>query len=258
MNRIFIIILLFLSQVVTSQTTKRSYDTGEWLSFRVHYGFVTAGYATLEVDQATLNGKEVFHVKGEGRTTGLSRFFFKVEDIYQSYIDKDKDVPYRFIRKINEGGHTKDIQIDFNHGTKKALVNNKKHKEKATVSFPENVQDMVSAFYYLRNNLDVNDLKKNDEIGMDMFFDKENYKFKLKFLGKEIIKTDFGKVSCLVFRPYVQSGRVFKEKESLTVWVSDDDNRIPLLIKADLAVGSLKASLSEFKGLSHSFKIHVD
>jgi len=254
----FFLILLFFSQVVISQTTKKSYDTGEWLNFRVHYGFVTAGYATLEVDQAYINGKEVFHIKGEGKTTGLSRFFFKVEDIYQSYIDKEKDIPYRFIRKIDEGGHTKDIQIDFDHDSQKALVNNKKHKEKSTVSFPENVQDMVSAFYYLRNNLDVNNLKNNDEIDMDMFFDKENYKFKLKFLGREILKTEFGKVPCLIFRPYVQSGRVFKEKESLTVWVSDDDNKIPLLIKADLAVGSLKASLTEFKGLNHSFKIHVD
>ncbi|MBV1922702.1 MAG: DUF3108 domain-containing protein [Flavobacteriaceae bacterium] len=257
MNRIIIIILL-LSQAVVSQSTKKSYDTGEWLNFRVHYGFVTAGYATLEVDQAVINGKEVFHVKGEGKTTGLSRFFFKVEDIYQSYIDKEKDIPYRFIRKIDEGGHTKDIQIDFDHDTNQALVNNKKHNEKSSISFPKDVQDMVSAFYYLRNNLDVENLKDNDEIGMNMFFDKENYKFKLKFLGREVLKTEFGKVPCLIFRPYVQSGRVFKEKESLTVWVSDDDNKIPLLIKADLAVGSLKASLTEFKGLSHSFKIHVD
>ena len=257
MNKFFIL-LLFLGQVVFSQTTKKSYDTGEWLNFRVHYGFVTAGYATLEVDNAHINGKEVFHVKGEGKTTGLSRFFFKVEDIYQSYIDKEKDIPYRFIRKINEGGHTKDIQIDFDHGTQKALINNKKHNKKSTVSFPSETQDMVSALYYLRNNLDTSNLSKGDELEMDMFFDKENYKFKLKFLGREVINTAFGKVSCLIFRPYVQSGRVFKEKESLIVWVSDDDNKIPLLIKADLAVGSLKASLTEFKGLSHSFKIQVD
>ena len=117
---------------------------------------------------------------------------------------------------------------------------------------------MVSAFYYLRNNLDATTIEKGDTIDMDMFFDKENYKFRLKFLGREILNTKFGKVPCLVFRPYVQAGRVFKEKESLTVWVTDDDNKMPMLIKADLAVGSLKASLSEFKGLQHSFKILVD
>ena len=167
-------------------------------------------------------------------------------------------MPQRFIRKIDEGGYTKDIQIDFNHKTNNALVYNKKHNTKDLVSFPKDAQDMVSSFYYLRNNLDVSNLKEGDEIKMNMFFDKENYKFKLKFLGREIIRTKFGKVASLVFRPYVQSGRVFKENESLTVWISDDDNKVPLVIKADLAVGSLKATLIEFKGLKHSFKIIVD
>jgi hypothetical protein len=84
-----------------------------------------------------------------------------------------------------------------------------------------------------------------------MFFDEEVYPFKLKFLGKDVIKTPIGKVNSLKFRPIVQSGRVFKEDESLTIWVSDDENKMPLLIKAKLMVGSLKASLIEYKGLKH-------
>jgi hypothetical protein len=256
MKRLIIIFLLCTSLAVSAQ--EKAYGDGEWFKFRVHYGFVTAGYATLEVNNAFLNGKEVHHIKGEGRTIGVSKWFFKVEDYYQSYVDKQKDIPYRFIRKIDEGGHTKDIQIDFNHTTNKALVYNKKHNEKDLVSFPKDAQDMVSSFYYLRNNLDVKNIKEGETIDMDMFFDKENYKFRLKFLGRETLKTSFGKVPCLIFRPYVQAGRVFKEKESLTVWVSDDDNKMPLLIKADLAVGSLKATLIQFKGLKHSFKIIAD
>lgn len=74
-------------------------------------------------------------------------------------------------------------------------------------------------------------------------------------MGREDITTKFGVVSSMIFRPLVQSGRVFKEQESLTVWVSDDDNRLPIRIKADLAVGSLKADLDSFKGLKASFKI---
>lgn len=253
MNKLFT--LLFVCNVLVLTAQKKAYGEGEWFNFRVHYGFLTAGYATLEVENSFINGKEVYHVIGEGRTTGISRWFFKVEDFYQTYIDKEKDIPYRFIRKINEGGYTKDIQIDFDHDTYNALVFNKKNNTKDIVSFPKDAQDMLSALYFLRNNLDIKNLKKGDEFKMNMFFDKKNYKFKLKFLGREIIKTKFGKVSCLIFRPYVQSGRVFKEKESLTVWISDDDNKIPLLIKADLTVGSLKASLIEFKGLKHSFKI---
>ncbi|MAP54242.1 DUF3108 domain-containing protein [Altibacter sp.] len=253
-----LLILLLLCTLGTGVAQNKAYEDGEWFKFRVHYGFVTAGYATLGVDNAFLNGKEVYHIKGEGRTIGMSKWFFPVEDYYQSYVDKKKDIPYRFIRKIDEGGHTKDIQIDFNHDTNKALVYNKKHNEKDLVSFPKNAQDMVSSFYYLRNNLDVRNLKEGDTVDMDMFFDKENYKFRLKFLGRETLKTTFGKVQCLIFRPYVQAGRVFKEKESLTVWVSDDENKMPMLIKADLAVGSLKATLIQFKGLKHPFKIIAD
>ena len=117
---------------------------------------------------------------------------------------------------------------------------------------------MVSAFYYLRTRLDVSNMQEGDVTEMNMFFDKENYKFRLKFLYRETLKTRFGKIPCMVFRPSVMAGRVFKEQESLTVWVSDDENRIPVRIKASLAVGNLKADLVEFKGLKHSFTIQVE
>jgi len=253
MKKHLLLLFLFTTTILTAQ--KQAYGAGEWFKFRVHYEFVTAGYATLEVKDAKLKGKDVLHVKGYGETVGVSKWFFKVEDDYQSYIDKEKNIPYRFIRDINEGGYTKDIQVDFNHETNKATVFDKKHNETSVLSFEEEAQDMVSAFYYLRNNLDTKNIKEGEVVEINMFFDKENFKFRLKFIGREVLKTSFGRVPTLIFRPYVQSGRVFKEKESLTVWISDDDNKMPLLIKADLAVGSLKATLTEFKGLQHSFKI---
>lgn len=248
-------LLFIFGNLTFLSAQERAYGHGEFFKFRVHYGFVTAGYATLQVKNASVNGKDVFHVRGYGETVGVSNWFFKVQDDYQSFIDREKDIPYRFIRKIDEGGYTKDVQIDFDHSKSKAIVNDKKHNETSEFSFPKETQDMISAFYYLRNRLDIEDIKVGDMLEMNMFFDKENYKFRLKFLGKEVLDTNFGRVSTLVFRPYVQSGRVFKEKESLTVWISDDNNKMPLLIKANLAVGSLKATLTEFKGLQHSFKI---
>ena len=250
------LIIFFLS--ISCFCQQKAYGDGEWLKFRIHYGLITAGQATLEVKSERLNNQEVFHIIGFGETTGLTNLFFKVEDHYQSYILKDENLPIRFIRNINEGGYKKEIQIDFDQSSKMAtIIDFINHKEKI-VPFPNRVQDMVSSFYYLRNNLDSHSLNENDEFDLDMFFDSENYKFKLKYLRKEVLDTKFGKVPCLVFRPYVESGRVFNEKESLTIWVSDDDNKIPLLIKADLLVGSLKASLIEFKKLNNSFKIFVE
>ena len=126
-----------------------------------------------------------------------------------------------------------------------------------TFSVTENVQDIVSTFYYLRNHPNVDKLKVGESIVVDMFFDDEVYKFKLKFIGKEDLKTKFGTAPTMIFRPIVQSGRVFKEEESLTVWISDDENKIPLRIKASLAVGSIKADLDSFKGLKNPFMVKL-
>lgn len=251
--------LLFLLLItVTSFAQKDSaFTTGEWFKFRIHYGIVNAGYATLEVKEAVKNNKKVFHIMGNGYTTGMTKFFFKVEDDYQSYIDKQTGRPYQFVRKINEGGYKKNQEGFFNQTKKTVFVKDYEKNTENTFSVPENVQDIVSSFYYLRNHPQIDKLKEGESIVIDMFFDDETFKFKLKFLGREDLKTKFGTISTMIFRPYVQAGRVFKEQESLTVWISDDENRLPIRIKASLAVGSLKADLDEFKGLKNSFKIKV-
>jgi hypothetical protein len=253
-------ILLLVTFLVLSNSsfaqTESAFDIGEWFKFKMSYsGWMKAGEATLKVNEDVLDGKPVFHVVGKGKTTGAISWFFKVKDRYESYFDKEKLIPYRFIRDIDEGGHTKNIEINFDQKNQKAHVYNIKHNSKKIIDTKPNVQDMVSTFYYLRNNLDVDKLKVDDEIRTDMFFDGENYGFKIKYLGKETLRTAFGKVECLVFRPYVMAGRVFKEEESLTLWVSADQNRIPIRMKADLAIGSLRADLEAFRGLKHQFKI---
>ncbi len=252
-----LIIIFFLVGFQASNAEKPSaFQDGEWFKFEMNYsGFLKAGNATLSVKETSLRGRPVYHVVGKGWTTGAIKWFFKVKDRYETYFDKVTGAPYKFIRKIDEGGHTKDIEINFDHESRKAQVKNHKRNEISTITTEENVQDMVSMYYYLRNKIDISTLKEGDEIKTNMFFDEENYGFKLKYLGREIIKTEFGKVKTIKFRPYVMAGRVFKEEESLTLWVSADKNKIPLKIKADLAVGSLRADLIGFKGLKYPFEI---
>lgn len=238
--------------------SQKAFQEGEWLKFRIHYGMFNASYATIEVDETHLNNKPVYHLKGRGKSTGLLHLFFKVDDDYQSFIDQRNGKPYKFIRKINEGGYTKDLEIDFDHHHNKAYVFDRKHDEKHVYTTRENVHDMLSAFYYLRNNINAEALNEGDEMNLNLFIDDENMHFKLRFLGREVIKTKFGKVATLKFRPLVMAGRVFKEKESLTFWISDDANKMPIKISADLAVGSLDASLDAYKGLKHPFRIIVE
>ncbi|MBP9792645.1 MAG: DUF3108 domain-containing protein [Flavobacterium sp.] len=249
-------VVFALTFALASFTQKpEAYGVGEWLKFRIHYGMVNAGYATLELKEATRNNRKCFYAVGHGYTSGMSRFFFKVDDHYQSVFDQETTKPFQYLRKIDEGGYTKNQEGFFNQEKNTVLVKDYKHKTEKTLSVTENVQDIVSSFYYLRNHPNIDKLKPGESILIDMFFDDEIYKFKLKFVGRETLSTKFGKANAMIFRPLVQSGRVFKEQESLTVWVSDDQNKIPLRIKASLAVGSLKADLESFKGLKSPFMV---
>ncbi|NKI26471.1 DUF3108 domain-containing protein [Arenibacter sp. 6A1] len=244
---------------VEKKEKKSAFKPGEWLKFRLHYGFLNASYATLQVKSTKIDGIPVYHVVGNGKTVGLASLFFKVDDTYESYFGKEDGRPYRFIRKIDEGGYTKDIEINFDYNKDVAVLNDKKKDKKINFTIQESIQDLVSAFYFLRNNFEAEDLVEGKSINLDLLYDDDGvFQFKLKYLGKEVLRTKYGKVECLKFRPYVQSGRVFKEQESLTLWVSNDDNKIPVRIKADLAVGSIKADLDGYNGLKHQFKIIMD
>ena len=201
------------------------------------------------------NKKKFYNAFVKGFSTGITDVFFSVKDNYESYFDKETGNPYRFIRKIDEGGYIKNQEGFFNQSNQKVTVKDYKHKTEKTFSFPENTQDIVSAFYYLRNYPNIDKLQIGQSVEINMFFDDETTKFKLKYTGKKDLQTKFGKIPTMVFKPYVQSGRIFKEQESLTLWISDDENKIPVRIQASLLVGSLKADLEIHKGLKYPLKI---
>ena len=131
-------------------------------------------------------------------------------------------------------------------------IKNLENNEEKNMSIQPDIKDVISTLYYLRNNPKMNSLNKNDEVSMDMIFDDDEvYRFRLKFLGREKVDTPLGEIDTLIFRPLVQDGRVFKEQESLTLWISDDLNKIPVKIKASLRVGSLVGEIVSFNGLKH-------
>jgi len=120
-----------------------AFKPGEWLKFRMHYGFLNASYATLQVKNAEINDESVYHVVGHGETTGFASIFFKVDDTYESYFSKKDGKPYKFIRKINEGGYTKDIEINFDYKEEKAVLNDKKNKKKKDFELKDSIQDLM-------------------------------------------------------------------------------------------------------------------
>ncbi len=254
----YFLITLFLLFNFSNAQNDMAFKTGEWFKYKLSYsGWFKAGEATVNLNE-DVNNDQLLHAKMIGKSTGALNLFFKVYDRYESYFYKKNIKPYRFKRNINEGGYTKNIEILFDQSTKIAKVNNFKKNTSNDFLFKENSQDMLSVFYYLRNFFNKDDLDENDEISIDMFFDSENYKLKIKYLSTEIINTNFGKILCHKIQPYVQSGRLFKKDESLKMWISADNNKIPIRIKAELIFGSVRADLDNFSNLNHPFEIKFD
>ncbi|MCW4452085.1 DUF3108 domain-containing protein [Kaistella sp. BT6-1-3] len=225
-------------------------QSGEVLNYRIHYGLLNAGTATLSTLKTTYKGQPHFHVKGYGRTNGAVRAFFKVEDRYESYINYNTGLPSFYVRNVQEGGYTQHLEALFNHNNYTVLLTDKEKNTSRSLKSVKGVQDMLSAFYYLRS-LDSTDLRVGSVKKLNVWIDDEMFPFQIKVVGTENIKTKFGTINTLKIVPQVMSGRVFKDKEGVTLWVSNDRNYVPIAIKAELVVGSLKASIDSFRNVKY-------
>ena len=222
-----------------------AFKAGERLTYRMHYGIIDAGEAVLEVKTTDkkVKGRNLLHVVGTGRTLGAFNWVFKVRDRYESYIDAEGVFPWMFIRRVNEGGFKINQDYIFKQDNQKVKTQDKKEYD-----VPLGIQDMLSSFYYART-LDYKNAKINQEFSMDMFIDNEVFPFKIKYLGTETIKTRKGKFDCVKLRPLMMKGRVWEDEESMTIWVTNDNNKVPVLLETKISVGAVKATLTNWEGL---------
>lgn len=231
---------------------QKAFKPGEKLEYRVRYGLIEAGKAELKVTEiVNKSGRPSYHVVGTGRSVGMTEWFFKTRDRYESFIDTEALVPWEFIRDVNEGGHKINRHLIFNQY--RQTVRDLKAPKKGTFSYEAYAQDMISAFYYARS-WDARKLRKGDEISFTMFLDHEQFPFKLVILGRKEIETEWGKIRCIALRPKLQQGRVFDEEEGMTIYVSDDGNKVPVLIESSLFIGSVKVELTGFEGLRYKLQ----
>ena len=225
-----------------------AFGEGENISFNVFYSvlglYVNAGSANFTVTAEKLNNKQVYHVVGSGSSNPSYDWIFKVRDRYETYIDTASLQPLKFIRDINEGGFKKYENVTFNHQTNTAVTTNGVFKT------PNCVQDVLSSIYYARN-IDFNKYESGDKIPFAMFLDNEVYNLYIKYLGRETVKTKYGKFKAIKFKPLLVKGTLFEGGEKMTVWVSDDANHIPLRIESPIVVGSVKVDMMQYRNLRY-------
>jgi hypothetical protein len=226
-----------------------AFQRGEKITYRVFYdsfltGNVNAGEATLEImkDNQVIGGRNTMNIVGLGRTRGAFNLFFKVVNRYETYIDEDAIIPHLFIRRIQEGGYKKNQNVMFNQRENLAISNT------ATTKVIPNIQDLISAFYYMRT-LDFTHARVGDFYDVSFFLDDSVYVSRVVFDGREEITTRSGKFKTLRFKPQVLAGDVFAQPYPMTLWISDDKNKIPVLAQSGIIVGSVKMELVDYKGL---------
>jgi hypothetical protein len=227
--------------------TNNAWQKGENLKYRVHYGLVNAGEIEMKVEpqMATIGGRQVFHINAHGRSLSGFDWFFRVRDHYQSYIDAKAIQPLQFVKYMEEGTYRDSDFALFNYKVKKVSS-----ARKGVVSFTGDVQDLVSAIYYART-LNVKNAKPGDLFPLQVYMDGVVYDLQIRYVGREVINTDIGKINAIKVVPMVVADRVFKEQEGLLLWVSDDENKVPLRVKAELLVGSVKADIISHSNLKH-------
>jgi len=229
----------------------RSTQGGEQITFHVYYAvagvFVNAGTAIFTNTIEKLNGRTVYHIEGDGKTNSSYEWIYKVRDKYESFIDTATMQPVKFIRNVNEGGYKKYENITFNHTANTAITT------KGTFKVPDCVQDVLSAIYYARN-IDFSKYKVNDRIPFTMFLDNEVYNMYIRYLGKEEVKTKYGTFRAIKFKPLLVKGTIFEGGEKMTVWVSDDANKIPVRVESPIVVGSIKVDMMTYKNLRYPLR----
>lgn len=246
-------IFLLFSITVHSQTNfcgTKNYATqnGEEIGYTIFYSLIgayfNAGSATFSNKVEKLNGRTVFHVTGVGSSNRKYDWIYKVRDVYESYIDTLIMQPLKFFRDVNEGSTKKYEGINFNHFNHTATTG------QGTYKVPPCVQDVLSAVYYARN-LNLEKYKKEDKISFQMFMDNAVHELYIRYLGKEEVKTKFGTFSAIKFKALLIQGTIFKGGEEMTVWVSDDGNRIPVRIESPIIIGSVKVDMMSYKNLRY-------
>jgi hypothetical protein len=251
-------IIILLTTIVTSlrlnagddfcSIRNHAFQAGERIDYTVFYNvigiYVNAGTATFTTQLERFNNKPIYHITGTGTSNSKYDWIFKVRDKYESFIDTATLQPYKFARNVDEGGYKINESVSFNQQTNTAIT------DKGVFKVPNCVQDVLSSIYYARN-IDYNKYKPEDKIPFSMFLDNNVYDLYIRYLGKETIKTKYGKFRAIKFSPLLIKGTIFEGGEKMTVWVTDDANHIPIRIESPIVVGTVKVDMMGYQNIRY-------
>ncbi len=248
-HALFFVVMLFINTAAQKKQFRKlennAFKVGEKLTFDVKYGFVTAGVAYMEIPKIKKIAKrDVYQIRFKVNSVSAFDPFFKVRDRYETYMDVEGLFPWRFEQHIREGSYSRDFSAFFDMRKNKAITTGGK-----TYDIPDNVNDIVSAFYLARTfNYDT--LKVGDSFHLENFYKDKVYPLDVVYRGKETITVDAGTFDCIMIEPMVVAGGLFKSEGSIIIWLTDDEVKMPVKVKTKVLIGSIDAVLTKYEGVS--------
>ncbi|MGB0430452.1 MAG: DUF3108 domain-containing protein [Bacteroidia bacterium] len=235
----------------------RPFAPGEFLKYNIHYGIVNAGEATFSVNDSLqlIKNKPHYKVRITGKSYKSWDLFYKVRDYYYSYIDSASMQPTVYSRNVQEGDY-KDKE-SFWFKPKEYKAKGKNSEGELEIEIPNQIQDLASMIYYARS-IKFYEKEQGFYLPMNVFFASEWYKCGAEFIGYENIKTTIGTFRCMKIIPKLVEGRVFKGQDDMVVYVSADENQIPIRIESEIFVGSIKVDLIEYENLKYPLRSKLD
>lgn len=265
--KLFAFLLLVFPFIANAQkscaVTNQTFQSGEQLNYVVNYNWgaiwMTTAEVTFSANTAELNGRKVYHFTGVGGTYPKYDWFYKVRDRYESYADTVSLTPIRFKRDVNEGSnHSKDDYV-FSQRKNKVYTSEQRGKKTKydSLAITACTNDVITSIFYARC-LDFTAYKPNDTIPISFVLDGEVVNSYIRYIGKETIYNELlGNVRCIKFRPKLVEGTIFKGGEGMTVWVTDDKNKMPVYVETPIIVGTIKVSLQKYSGLRNPINCFV-
>ena len=242
-----------ISQFTQELLNEKPFKPGEKLNYVVKFGPIVGGSASLLLKQEMLNNIPVYHSVAQAKTVGVTEKLYGVKDVFESYFDIHSGLPYKLIRDVKEGTYKKHEEAVFNRQRNSVYS----LRLDTVIQVSPDILDMVSLLYFIRS-INYNKVKPGDVIRTVTFFDDEIFPFDIRYKGKEEVKTKFGKIRCHRFDPVVEPGRMFESEDDMQIWLSDDKNVIPIKVRFDLLVGSLRMELDEFANIKYPLMFKKD
>lgn len=215
-----------------------AFGVGEKLSFDINYGFINAGTATMEVAALIeFENRPAFQIVTRAQSNDFFSSVFRVDDRVESITDAIGLFSWRFEKNLREGSYTSDRQYSFDQRANTVLYGDSLHRLEPFT------QDALSAMYYVRTQ----PLEVGSSVVLSSFVDGRSSTLEVRVHRREKVTVEAGTFDCLVVEPITADVGVFKNEGKLTIWLTDDRVRMPVLMKSKVLVGSISAELTDYK-----------